>query len=135
MRQVLIDLLKPLHAFSVENSVNPGTPDVNYVEGWLELKEIERWPAVATQPVLLRSEFTPQQRIFMRQRWAAGGHAYLLLKVGLEWLLFDGRTAHGQVGFVTRKELEGYSLAHWKKRPTFEELKRWLTGKRTKPKS
>jgi len=127
MRTVVLELLKSLDPYPVENPAYPGTPDVNYREGWIELKEIDHW-GISETPVLLK-HYTPQQRIFLRKRWAAGGHAYLLLKVGSsDWLLFDGAYAHAEVGFAAQGELRKHSLATWKKRPPAGELVKCLTA-------
>ena len=111
MRQRVIKLMRHEDAGAVENKVVPGTPDVQFVEGWCELKWMRTWPKNAdTDPVLIK-HFTPQQRVWLKRRWRAGGNVWLLLQAnGRDWLLFDGETAAIHVGRVTRPRL--YELAH-----------------------
>ena len=112
MRQRVVKALKCLDAWSVENPCRPGTPDVNYIEGWIELKHAEKWPARAATPLRL-GHFTPQQRLHLRRRWHLGGNAYLLLQVDQDWLLFDGETAAEFVGLQPRQELYLRARASW----------------------
>jgi len=87
----------------VENPIHPGTPDVNMILGWVELKCVAEWPTRESQ--LLRiPHFTPQQRVFLYRRWKyAPGTTYLLLEVRSvhQWLLFDGDVAAQVVGRST----------------------------------
>lgn len=72
------------HFERIENMVGVGRPDVNYcvrgVEGNIELKQIQTWPVRAETPVAIK-HYSPQQRIWARQRVLAGGRVYTLLEV------------------------------------------------------
>src|SRR6185436_13424135 len=101
-------LAAKLDPIRVENPIHPGTPDVNYLHGWIELKTIGCWPQRNDANVLLRW-FTPQQRVFLYRRWrAAPGSTHLLLEVrdASQWLLFDGDYDARSVGRVPQHELE-----------------------------
>ena len=125
MRKTVITHLKDLDAQAVENSVHPGTADVNYVEGWIELKYIPRWPKKADSIVPL-PHFTPQQRVWLARRFRKNGNVFLLLKVAKDWLLFDGLAGSMLVGRVTKKELLWGALVVWERSLPEGELRRAL---------
>ena len=106
MRQHLVRVLKTagLDPVSVENPAHPGTPDLNYADGWLELKWVKRVPA-REDTVLALEHFTPQQRVWLLRRWRAGGNVHMLLCCAGEWMLFDGDVAVEVVGKSTLPEL------------------------------
>ena len=112
MRQRVIHALKRLDAISVENAVYPGTPDVNFAEGWIELKWVNEWPACDGSTVVLR-HFTAQQRVWLMRRWRAGGNAWLMLQCKREWFLFTGETAANIVGKATRSSLITFAHKYW----------------------
>lgn len=127
MRGRVVKALHSLDAFAVENRVRPGTPDVNYIGGWAELKWLKRWPKNADVSPVLIKHFTPQQRVWLKNRWRKGGRAFLLLQAGgTDWLLFDGETAAQAVGRVTRPGLHRVALLHMNPMRE-EELRKWLT--------
>jgi len=120
MRSRVVRALRPLDAVAVENPAGPGTPDVNYVEGWLELKWARRWPKRGG--MLEMEHFTPQQRVWLTRRWRAGGNAHLLLQVRREWLLFRGDVAANVVGHADRAMLIAAATAHWQSGLRDQEL-------------
>ena len=114
LRGRVVKMLRPWHAVSVENSAFPGTPDVNYAEGWIELKWRRRWP-VNEETIVEVDHYTPQQRVWSKLRWKAGGAMFLLLQVGQEYLLFTGDVAPEVVGRATRQELYDAAAKHWRR--------------------
>lgn len=119
LRQTVNEMLRKMHRdpISVENSAYPGTPDVNYADGWIELKALDRWPKRANTIVRPR-HFTQQQKVWLRRRWRVSQNAWLLLAVGREWLLFDGQTAFEKVGRSSRLELMGVAFYTWIGQPS-----------------
>lgn len=89
-------------ATSVENPAYPGTPDIQFIDGWIECKYLEDWPKRAETTVRIE-HFTQQQRVWlMRRSYACSkltdkmhGLAWLVLYVARtkDWLVFDGETA------------------------------------------
>jgi hypothetical protein len=98
-----------LDPIRVENRALKGTPDVNYIYGWLELKHADRWPPKGG-PLQLKHAPTPEQRVFLLRREGLGGRAFLCLRVGKEWFLINGWVAHEMWGVgrlpPDRKEIE-----------------------------
>jgi len=121
LRRHVVNMLRSLDAISVENSAYPGTPDVNFVEGWIELKKIKEWPKRRTSKLKIE-HYTPQQRVWLLRRWKKGGCALLLLQVEKEWLLFDGEVAGLKVGRLTREELYNQCLYFWETKPLTDEF-------------
>lgn len=118
--------LKEVDPVRVENVVGIGTPDVNYNNGWIELKYLAKWPAREQTPVTI-DHFTPQQRTWLLRRHRKGGNAFLLLKVGkTDWLLFDGETAARHVGKVPKSRMIELAVAYWSKLPSNKEIQKWL---------
>lgn len=112
-RSRIIKALKPLDAFRADPpGVPAGVPDVNYIEGWLELKWLRSWPK-RSETVVKIDHFTDGQRRWLNRRYNLGGNAWLLLQVKREWLLFTGRDAHDYVGNLTRNGLYRCTRQRW----------------------
>lgn len=122
LRRRVVRGLRDLDAVSVENHVFPGTPDVNYIEGWLELKWLRRWPVRPDTPVRLE-HFTQEQRVWLRRRVNRGGQVHLLLQVGREYLLLDGLRASVLLGEATREQLVDAAAGHWTNGIDWRELR------------
>jgi hypothetical protein len=116
MRRRVVKILKPLHAIPVENSAHPGTSDINFKGGWLELKELEAWPKDRTTVVPV-PHFTPQQRLFLTMRDRTGGFADVLLKVRRSWWLINGAEAADGLGELwTQSDIKVNSYCYWEKK-------------------
>ena len=125
-RQNLCNQLSDLDAIPVENRVRAGTPDINYRDGWIELKWARSWPVKPDTPAKI-DHFNKAQGLWGRRRWRAKGRSFLLLQVQHEWLLFDGATAYKYVGKVPRADLYTLALRHWENGMDYKELVIWLT--------
>ena len=122
MRKNLCNRLKKLDAIAVENPARPGTPDVQFIGGWCELKWLRRWPARANTPVKLDHPLTSGQRVWLKRRIRRGGAAWVMLQRGREWLLFKGDVAAEFLGTSTRAELYNHAHRVWKAGLNTDEL-------------
>ena len=128
MRQRVIQGLRSLDAVSVENPARPGTPDVNYVEGWIELKQLPRWPRGGPDEIVRVAHFRPGQRVWIGRRARRGGRVHVLLQVGADWLLLPGEVAARELGRVSRARLEEMAVRVWVGGIDMKELKACLLG-------
>lgn len=126
-RKTLVKDLRKIHAIPVENPVRPGTPDVNFCEGWLELKVLDAWPAL-DDTVVKFEKLTPQQKVFAKMRWRAGGNMWIFVKVKTDFLLFRGCDAD-LLGTLTKQGLIGVTVRYWQKRVNVSELISIITAR------
>lgn len=112
MRTKVVKILAPLDAFAVENPCNPGTPDINYIGGWIECKRTKAWPKRAATAVRLDHKLLPSQKIWLRRRCTNGGIALVLVQIAQEFLLFWGSSAARDLGRVNRETLVARALLH-----------------------
>ena len=105
LRREIVKILRSLNAQPVENIVKVGTPDVEFVGGWLEVKRTREWPAREATIVRLEHDLTDDQRRWIRRRVKAGGVAWVLIQIDRTYMLFHGRDACRFVGYANKKEL------------------------------
>jgi len=118
----VMKLLRPLDAQRIENSCGRGVPDVNYIGGWLELKQQNNWPKRPTTKVRLDHDLTKEQRIWIRRREKKGGTVYVLLQVSRDYLLLSGGVAATIIGESTEAELRAAALHVWDAKALKENL-------------
>lgn len=125
MRKKVIKALSSLDAVAVENKVGPGTPDINYIGGWIECKWLRRWPKKGGTVKI--DHYTPQQRVWARRRAHCGGRVFMLIQRGREWILLHGPVAADILGESTREEIIESSLRYWNKGLVDDELMEAIT--------
>lgn len=103
----------------VENRVKKDTPDLYFatthgqalrprpLQGWIELKVLDKFPARATTPVKI-PHWTTGQRYWALRHRQHGGMTWLVVKVGESVYVFDAAEAAGSIGTWTAKEWELY---------------------------
>lgn len=127
MRQNLVKALRPLDAMPIENKLRAGTPDVNFIGGWIECKWMKFWPKSAdTNPVRFAHPLTKEQGIWLARRWARGGTTLVCAQVAREWFFFSGETAKDTFGKMTRPEMREEALLHLPNGLQAERLIQWL---------
>lgn len=114
MRGNVVKLLRKagLDARPVENPVDPGFPDVEYIGGVIELKAVDDWPK-RDETELKLEHYTQEQRIWHERRAHFGGRIHVLLQVDREYLLFTGATAAAHLGRAPRATLYDLCCARW----------------------
>ena len=99
-----------LDARPVENPVDPGFPDVEYIGDLLELKATKSWPRKDGTPLRLE-HYTQEQRIWHIRRSMKGGRIHVLLQVDREFLLFRASLAATLLGYAPESELRTQAVA------------------------
>jgi hypothetical protein len=122
LARTIVKVLRPLDAVRIENSCGKGVPDVNYVGGWLELKQQDNWPKRPTTKVRLDHDLTKEQRIWINRREKKGGTVFVLLQVARDYLLLSGGTAATIIGESTEAELREAALHVWDAKTMKEEI-------------
>lgn len=112
MRRELARRMKHLDFRAIENPMVKGTPDVNFIDGWMELKWLKSWPKRQGTPVTI-GHFTQHQRLWLRRRWQLGGRCFLTLQIAGEWLLITGADSW-EVGHVSKDVLLSLTVLHTK---------------------
>lgn len=107
MRRRLVKILREQgrDAYPIENMVGVGTPDVEYVGGWIECKKHKAWPKKDTTPLRLGHPLLPSQKQWIRRRAACGGTVHVLIQVGMDFVLLGPGAALNLLGAATKDEL------------------------------
>jgi hypothetical protein len=103
--------LRGFDSIRVENSVGPGTPDIEYIGGWIESKQLEAWP-VRSDTAVRVPHYTSQQRAWHSRRRRAGGRVFVVIEVARDVFVFDGADAASGLGHWTQAQMLARALLH-----------------------
>lgn len=117
---------------SHEDRFSLGIPDLSYgigcVNGWIELKQIDKWP-VKEETLVKPKKFTPQQVSWLKKRNKKGGHCFVFIRVNrIEYFLFRADIARELRKGIPRKDYFCHCIAHWTKSVNPDELKTLLSA-------
>lgn len=89
----------------IENCCGEGYPDINYINGWIEDKQVEEWPKRADTPLRI-PHYTAAQRGWHMRRRKAGGrvHVALWVRETDAYYLFDAYRAAQHLGIDWTKQ-------------------------------
>jgi len=114
VRQVLTEVGKPVCGRSIEVRGVSGVADWNYVHGWIECKEVDRFPVRGGPLRLPHPKRVKLQAIWLLEYWRKGGKAHACIVVGDEWLLLDAPTFFDlAMRGMTRDEMILRASRHW----------------------
>jgi hypothetical protein len=107
MKSVLTSALRSLDAVCIESpKTGLGIPDVNFIGGWFECKNLDAWPKGADEnPVRFSHPLSKEQGVWLYRRSRAGGLAMVCAKVSCSWFFFDGIWIKDRWGKMTRPEM------------------------------
>lgn len=117
---------------SHEDSYSENIPDLSFglcgVNGWIELKQIEKWPA-RKETLLKPSKYTSGQVNWLNKRNKKGGNCFVMVKVGNnDYFLFDASAARKIKNGMAGEELKDCCIAHWVGGVDPDELVGYLSG-------
>lgn len=118
-----------LDPHSVENCVGRGTPDLNYRDGWIELKWNKHWPVGEDVPVAVSKNhpLSKAQSVWLQRRWRKGGRCFVMLCCGREYLLWAGCDA-GKLGSRSKRDLVQCALAYWPRGLVYDQFSLIVTA-------
>lgn len=102
---------------SHEDQFSTGIPDLSFaaggVDGWIELKQIPRWPARAST-LVKPSKYTADQVNWLRRRAKKGsGQCFVFVRVDKEYFLFSYLRARQVRQGLVQDDYRKLSLASW----------------------
>lgn len=130
-RATFCKLIAALDPRPIENMLPPaGTPDVEYVGGWAELKYInpQDWPVRPTTEVKIK-HYTDEQREWLLRRTEAGEMCWLVVQSGKEWFFYNAYAAQ-DVGYLTYDEMVSRATHYFSNKPEPQEVVSILTSPR-----
>lgn len=96
----------------VENAVGPGTPDIEYIGGHIESKQLRAFPK-RPETVVAVEHYVQAQRSWHVRRCKAGGRVHVVIEVAGECFVFDGLNAAQHLGVDwTREDMIRESLCY-----------------------
>lgn len=81
----------------VENAVGPGTPDIEYIGGHIESKQLPAFPK-RPETVVAVDHYVQAQRAWHVRRCKAGGRVHVVIEVAGETFVFDALAAAQHLG-------------------------------------
>lgn len=101
----ILEALAGRDPMRVENAVGPGTPDIEYIGGWIESKQLPDYPKKAKTVVRVDHYVRGQRGWHMRRR-AAGGRVHVVIEVARDVYVFDAYAAAQHLGIDwTRRDM------------------------------
>lgn len=114
---------------SHEDRYSTGIPDLSYgardVNGWIELKQVRKWPVKPATPVNL-DHFTASQVNWLRKRGKKGGRCFILVRVDTEYFVFSFHEARLLRAGMTQEAFREKCIQSWSGKIYPEELLKTL---------
>jgi hypothetical protein len=128
MKSVLTRALAPLDAVCIESPrTGLGIPDVNFIGGWFECKNLDVWPKGAdTEPVRFHHPLTKEQGVWLYRRARSGGLAMVCARVSISWFFFDGIWIKDRWAKMTRPQMIESADLYMPKRMEKDRLLRFI---------